>query len=84
MKRYYKWWEKIFYSNNPKPTEKLVGPQNERRLPSKNIIGGMEEKKTRVRLRMMLLDCMMKVDYSKLKERAGHRGEWRHWKYEPT
>src|SRR6218665_862253 len=27
---------------------------------------------------------MMKEDYSKLKERAGHRGEWRHWTYEPT
>ena len=24
------------YSNNPKPTEKLAGPHNERRLPSKN------------------------------------------------
>jgi len=25
------------------------------------------------------LDWMMKEDHSKLKERAGHRGEWRHW-----
>ena len=33
---------------------------------------------------MMLLDQMMKEDYSKLKERAGHRGEWRHWTYEPA
>jgi len=31
---------------------------------------------------MMLLDWMMKEDYSKLKERAGHPGEWRHWTYE--
>ena len=28
--------EKITYRNNPKPTEKLVGPRNQRRLPSKN------------------------------------------------
>jgi len=39
----------------------------------------MEGKKKRGRLRMMLLDWMTKVDYSKLKERAGHRGEWRNW-----
>jgi len=32
---------------------------------------------------MMLLDLMMKKDYSELKEGAGHRGEWRHWTYEP-
>ena len=28
--------EKITYRNNPKLNEKLVGPRNERRLPSKN------------------------------------------------
>jgi len=48
------------------------------------IEGRMEGKKKRERPRMMLLDWMMKDDYSKLKERAGHRGEWRHWTYEPA
>ena len=33
---------------------------------------------------MMLLDWMIKGDYSKLKERVGHHGEWRHWTYEPA
>ena len=33
---------------------------------------------------MMLLDWMLKEDYSKLKEKAGYRGEWRHWTYEPA
>ena len=27
---------------------------------------------------------MMKEDYIKLNERAGYRGEWRHWMYEPA
>jgi len=40
--------------------------------------GRMEGKKKKGRSRMMLLDWMMKEDYSKLKERAGHRCEWRH------
>ena len=44
----------------------------------------MEEKKKRRRPRMMLLDWMMKYDYSKLKERAGHRGKWCYWTYEPA
>ena len=30
---------------------------------------------------MMLLDWMLKEDYSKLKEKAGDRGEWT---YEPA
>jgi len=51
-------------------------------LPRTKIKERMEGKKTRARLIMMLLDWMMKDDYSKLKERAGHRGEWRHWTYE--
>ena len=44
----------------------------------------MELKATRGRPRMMLFDRMMKNDFSKLMERAGHSGEWRHWTYEPV
>src|SRR6218665_1775014 len=40
------------------------------------------EKARRRRLRKRLMDCVMKEDYSKFKERAGHRGECRHWTYE--
>ena len=42
------------------------------------IEGKMEGKKKRGRPRMMLLDWMLKEDYRRLKERAGHDGEWRH------
>jgi len=44
----------------------------------------MEGKRKRGRPRMMSLDWMTKDDYSKLKERAEHRGEWHHWTYEPA
>ena len=33
---------------------------------------------------MMIMVWMMKEDNSSWKERAGHRGEWRHWMYEPA
>jgi len=36
----------------------------------------MEGKKKRGKPRMMLLEWILKEDYSKLKERAGHCGEW--------
>ena len=38
----------------------------------------------RGRLKMMLLDWKIEEDYSKLKGRAGHRGECRHWTYKPA
>ena len=53
MKRYFKWWtRKIIDRKNQKPTEKLAGPHNERRLPSKNYNLGKngrekEERKTK-------------------------------------
>jgi len=63
----------------------MVGSHNERGLPSKNYNGGNNGREiTRGQRRRMLLDWIMKVDYSKLKERAGHRGEWHHWTNEPT
>jgi len=34
-----------------------------------------KKKRGRPRMRMMLLDWMMKKYYNKLKKRAGHRGE---------
>ena len=74
--------EEITYKNNQMPTEKRVGPRNERGLPSWNYNRGKNVgEKTTARPRIMLLDCMMKEDYSKLKTRVGHRGEWRHWTY---
>ena len=50
----------------------------------RTIIEGRMEGKKRGRPRMMLLDWMMKEEYRKLKERAGHCGERRHWMYEPA
>jgi len=57
----------------------ITGPHNERELLLGTLIEGrMEGKKTRGRPRMMSLDWMiMKGDYGKLKERAGHQR--RHW-----
>src|SRR6218665_2074133 len=48
------------------------------------IEGRIEGKKKRGRPRMMLLDWMLKEDYSKLKEKTGDHGEWRHWTYQPA
>ena len=76
-------WKKITYRNNPKPTENWLGHIIRGDSLLRTIIEGrMEGKKKRGRLRMMILDLMMKEDYGKLKERAGHRGEWRHRTYE--
>jgi len=44
----------------------------------------MEGKKKSGRPGMMLLNRMMEEDYSKLKERAVYRAEWRNWTYEPA
>jgi len=59
----------LFGRNNPKPTWKLVWSDNEGSLglPSLRTIneGRMEGKKTKGRLRMMLLDWMRKEDYSR-------------------
>ena len=71
--------KKITYRNNPKPTEKLVGPHNEKRLPSKDYNQGKNgREKEKTENDVTELDDERQVD-SKLKERAGHRGEWHHW-----
>ena len=93
MKKYFKWlMKKVTYRHKQKLIEKLVGPHNKLGHSSKESIieermesiieERMEGKRTRGRPRRMLVDWMMKYDYSKLKERAGHRVEWRHWTYE--
>jgi len=46
-----------------------------------SLLLSLEGKKKRGR---PILDWMMKEDHSKLKERAGHCGERRHWMYELT
>src|SRR6218665_2164844 len=47
---YLKWWtKKTIDRNNKKPTERLAGPHNERRLPSKNYNRGKNEGKKKRR-----------------------------------
>jgi len=41
--------KKITYRNNPKPTEKLAGSHNERRLPSKNYNRGQNGREKEMR-----------------------------------
>lgn len=48
------------------------------------IEGRMEGKRGRGRPRQMMLGGMMVNGYSKLKEKAQHREEWRHWRLEPA
>jgi len=48
------------------------------------IEGRVEDERRRGGLRMMLLDWMMKEDYSRSKERAGQCAQWRQWTYEPV
>ena len=70
----------IFDWNNPKST--LVGPHNEEESLLRTIFRQRREGKrtrkgkTRGRLRLMLLDWIMKENYSRIKERAGEHGEW--------
>ena len=55
------------------------------RLPSKNYNrgkNGREKEKRKTKNDVSGLDA--EKDYSKLKEKSGDRGEWRHWPYEPA
>ena|SRR6218665_1463067 len=67
----------VFYSWGQRFLHLWVEPHNERRFPSKNYNRGMNG---RGNDRMILLDWMMKDDFSKLKE----SGEWHRWTYEPA
>src|SRR6218665_1175257 len=78
--------KKITDRNNQKPTEKLAGPHNERRLPSKNYNrgkNGREKEKRKTKNDVTGLDAERGLQQVE-GERSGHRGEWRHWTYEPA
>ena len=68
MKRYLKWWTKnITDRNHPKPAEKLAGPHNERRLPSKNHNrgkNGREQEKRKTKNDVTGLDAEIRITAS--------------------
>ena len=59
----------------------MAGLRNERRLPTKTHnrrkTGGKEDK--RKTENDATIDWMMEEGYSKLKQKAGKRDEWRNW-----
>ena len=72
-------------STTIKKRRNWLGHINERRLSSKNYNrgkNGRENEKRKTENDVTGLDD--EGSYRKLKERAGHRGEWRHWTYEPA
>ena len=64
---YLKWWtKKITSRNNPKPTEKLAGPHNERRLHYKNYNrgkNGREKEKTKTKNDVTGLDAERRLQH---------------------
>jgi len=63
MKRCFKWLMQKDQVNNPMPTEKLVGPPNEKRFPSKNYNRRKNGREMEKRKTGLLLDWMMKANY---------------------